>query len=169
MEVQYEGFDTGEIVGAEILKQCSGGANGGCGLLVWSEGETPEAWGGVFAPASEDGFILVIVDDDGVFGERDGTVGIAKFSNTDEGVGEVRHNVSRFGGTRWKLGEVQFASGGQVLNIACGGTNPNGWGGGIDVSAVHTRFEVVVARTCVGNCGVAEGQIWWMTGRWWLR
>ena len=169
MEVQYKGFDTGEIVGAESLKRCGGGADGGCGLLVWSEGETPEAWGGVFAPASEDGFILVVIYGDGVFGERDGAVGIAKVSNTDEGVGEVRYNVSRFGGTRWKLGEVQFASCGRALNIPRGGTDPNRWGGDIDVSTVRTRFKVVVARTCVGNCGVAEGQIFWMAGRWWLR
>ena len=126
-------------------------------MIVRSEGETPEAWGGAFAPASEDDFILVVVDGDRVFGERDGAVGIATFSNTDEGAGKVGHNVSRFEGTRWKLGEVQFASCGQALNIAHGGTDSNGWGGGIDVSTVRTRFKVVVACTCVGNCSVAEG------------
>ena len=138
-------------------------------MLVRLEGETPEAWGGAFAPASEDGFILGVVDGDRVFEERDGTVGIAKFSNTDKGGGKVGHDVSRCVGTRWKLGEVQSASCGRALNIACGGTDPNVWGRGIDVSTLRTRFEVVVACTCVVNCSVAEGQICGMAGRWWLR
>ena len=121
-------------------------------MLVGLEGEMLEVGGGVFTPASEDGFILVVIDGDGVFGERGGAAGIAKFANTNEGVGEVGHDVSRFGGTGWKLGEVQFASSGRALNITCGGTDPNGWGCGIDASTVCTRFKVVVARACVGNC-----------------
>ena len=76
-------------------------ADGGCGLLVGLEGETSETGGDAFAPASEYGFILVVVDGDGVCGERDGTVGIAKFANTNKGVGKVGHDVSRFGGIGW--------------------------------------------------------------------
>ena len=95
-------------------------------MLVRAKGELPETGAGVFAPASEDGFVKTVVDGDGVFGEDDLAVGVAKFANANEGVGKNGHDVAGPGGVVWELGQVESAGGGGVLDVASGGADANG-------------------------------------------
>ena len=112
----------------------------------------------MLAPAGENGVAVDVVDGDGILGEYDSAIGIAEFADSNEGVSEGRHDVAGSGGVRWELGEIQFACGGGVLNVAGGSANANGWGGCVDASAMSTRGEVDIACACVGNCCVSEGE-----------
>ena len=47
--------------------------------MVRAKGEMPEAGACVLTPTSQDGFVMTVVDGDGVFGENDIAVGVDFF------------------------------------------------------------------------------------------
>ena len=108
--------------------------------------------------ASEYGFALGVVDSDGMLGKNNFAIGITKFADSNQGVSEGGHDVAGSDVVGWELGEVQFACGSGVLDVAGGGTNANGWGGCVDASAMSTRGEIDIACAYVGNCCVSEGE-----------
>ena len=112
----------------------------------------------MLAPAGENGVAFGVVDGDGMLGEYNLAIGITEFADSDKGVSEGGHDVAGSGGVGWELGEIQFACGGGVLDVAGGGANANGWGGCVDASAMSTRGEIDIAYACVGNCCVSEGE-----------
>ena len=78
-------------------------------MAVRARGETPEARACVLAPASEDGFVMTVVDSDGVIVENDVAVGFATFANANEGVIKCEHDEARPDGVVWELGQVKLA------------------------------------------------------------
>ena len=72
----------------------------------------PEAGACVLTPTSQDGFVMTVVDGDGVFGEYDIAVGVDFFSNTNEGVSKGGHAVAGPGVVVWELGQAELAASG---------------------------------------------------------
>jgi len=55
-------------------------------------------------PASEDGFVMTVVDGDRVLGEEDVAVGVAEFTYANEGGSKRWHDVAESGCVIWELG-----------------------------------------------------------------
>ena len=77
-------------------------------MLVRAKGETLEAGACVLTPACEDGFVMTVVDGNGVFGENNVAVGVANFSDTNEGVSKGGHTVAGIVSVVWELGQVEL-------------------------------------------------------------
>jgi len=64
----------------------------------------PEAGVCVLMPASDDGFVMTVVDGDRVLGEEDVAVGVAEFTYANEGGSKRWHDVAESGCVIWELG-----------------------------------------------------------------
>ena len=68
----------------------------------WLEVEPPHSGTGGFAIACEDDFPCLVGDNDGVLGEGDNAVSVAKYSHAEEVVDKVWHDVAT-GHSRWQV------------------------------------------------------------------